>query len=203
MFQISTTAMPEFLRRLMAWGLVDAVLPFLLIFILVFAILQKVNVFEKRGINGALAFIIAGMVVVPHVLRYYPEGQDPITIMLGFLPTTMALLVAIIGVMLLLGLSGAGVPNAIVWFVALGALGILGFTILMSVMPGLFPSFEFLRDPGLQAVLIILIMIGLVGYFVFREGGSGPDDPHAWMQPWFSAPKRRNPPQGGGGGTGN
>jgi len=178
-------------QTLVDWGLVDALLPFILIFVLIFAILQKTKVFTKddgtkpdRKINGVLAFVIAAMVVVPHITNLYPPESDPINIIMAFLPHTAVILLAVLCVIVLLGLAGGEIPSLLLWAIALGALGFLLVIILMTMIPGFFPTAGFLRDPGTQALLIILLIMGLVGYFVIRD----PEESEGlgnWLKTWI------------------
>lgn len=176
-------------QTLVDWGLVDAILPFILIFVLLFAILQKTKMFKDetglgdRKINGLLALVIAALVVVPHVVQLYPAEQDPINIINQFLPTTAVILVAVLAVIMLLGLAGAAIPSALQWVVALFALGFLVVMILMAVIPGFFPTFYWLQDPTVQAIVIVLLLMGLVGWFVIREPGG--DDFKTWIDKWL------------------
>jgi len=195
LFQYPYTGGGGVWQTLVNWGFVDAFLPFLLIFVLIFAVLQRIGLFQEaegvpnRRINGVLSFIISAMVVAPHVMGIYPPEQDPIILMRSFLPTTAILLVVVLMVMILLGLAQAEIPNLMVWAVALVALGFLIFTILMAVVPGYFPTFDFLRHPRNQAIIIVLLIMGLVGWFVIRPpagtetGGFG-----AWVNRWMGAP---------------
>ncbi len=179
-------------QTLVDWGLVDAILPFILIFVLLFAILQKIKIFGEgagdtrtgdRKLNGLLALVIAAMVVVPHVAQLYPPEQDPINIINQFLPTTAVILIAILAVILLLGLAGAAIPSTLQWAIALVALGFLVVMILMAVIPGFFPTFYWLQNPTVQAVVIVLLLMGLVGWFVVREPGG--DDFKTWIDKWL------------------
>lgn len=167
------------MQALIDWGFIDAFLPFMLIFVLIFATLQKTKLFGEgadfdtrkpdRQINGVLAFVIAAMVVVPHIAGLYPPDSDPIIIINTFLPSTAVILIAVLCVILLLGLAGTEVPNVLLWSIALVAAGFLIFMILVAVLPGFLPTFDFLRDPAIQALIIILLVMGLIGYFVVRE----------------------------------
>lgn len=177
---------------LVDWGLIDAILPFILIFVLLFAILQKIGMFKgedakpDRKINGLLALVIAALVVVPHVVQLYPPEQDPINIINQFLPSTAVVLVAILAVILLLGLAGAQVPSAFQWLIALFALGFLIVMILMAIIPGFFPTFYWLNDPAVQALVIILLIMGLVGWFVIRGPSEG--DFAGFIDRWMKEP---------------
>jgi hypothetical protein len=193
LFQIGTYGGSNVFQYLYDWGLIDALLPFLLIFVLVFAVLQRVALFKNaqsqpdRRINGVLALIIGAMVVVPHIIGLYPETSDPIFIINSFLPHTAVLLIAILCVVLLLGMAGGTIPNLLLWAIALFAVGLLVFVILMAMIPGYWPTFDFLRDPAIQALLIILLVLGLVGYFVIREPG-GEQGFANWLNVWVGPP---------------
>ena len=177
------SAIQSLFQALVDWGFIDALLPFLLLFTVIFGILQKIALFhtgegaEKKAdkrINAVLGFIIAAMVVVPHIIGAYPPGQDPIDIINQFLPSTAIILLAVLCVILLLGLAGGEIPSFMLWTVALVALGFLIVMIFMAITPGFWPTFNFLRDPSIQALIIILLVMGLVGFFVIRE--PKPDD---------------------------
>ncbi len=162
-------------QTLIDWGFVDALLPFILLFALLFGILQKVPLFKDdqgkpdRRINGILAMIISAMVVVPHIVGLYPPQSDPINIINQFLPAAAVILVAILCIILLLGLSGTTIPNTLLWTIALVGVGFLVFIILVAMVPGFMPAFGFLSDPTIQALLIVLLTMGLVAYFIVRE----------------------------------
>ncbi len=177
-------------QTLVDWGFIDALLPFILIFVLLFAILQKIGLFKDdkgqpdRRINGVLALIISAMVVAPHVVGLYPPQADPIIMINLFLPNAVMLLVAILCVILLLGLAGGAIPSLLLWAIALVALGLLLITVLIAVVPGFFPTFGFLSNPSTQALIIILVTMGLIGYFVMREPESAPGFGD-WVKKWL------------------
>jgi len=60
----------DFFRAADAWGLTDVILPFMLIFIIFFAILEKAKVLgnEKKNLNIGVSLIVSLMVVIPHIL---------------------------------------------------------------------------------------------------------------------------------------
>ena len=136
MFQVYGSS--NFFQTLRDWGFVDAFLPFALLFVLFFAVLIKINIFEERKINGLLAFLLSAMIVVPHVLGIYPPEVNPILLIMQFLPHTGVLLLAVLCVLLLLGLAGGEYPSWMTGLVGLVAAGILAFVILSSILPGFF-----------------------------------------------------------------
>ena len=165
-----------------SWGLQDAILPFLLIFTLLFAVLQKISIFTKtetggvakpdRKINGILSFVIAALVVIPHITGYYSTAfgpnSDPVVVINTFLPATAILLLVMLMVIILTGFVG-GVPNTVIRLVAIVATLVLLITIVSEAWPGLAPAWLQFSDPNLQALVIVLLVFGLVVWFVTKD----------------------------------
>ncbi len=198
LFQYGSYAGRGVFQTLIDWGFLDALLPFILIFTIIFAVLQRVKLFGEgtgdarkgdRRINGIIALVIAAMVVVPHITGLYSPDSDPVNIINTFLPQTAVILVAILCVVLLLGLAGGEIPSVMLWAIALVALGFLVFMILMAILPGWWPTFSFLRDPSVQALIIILLVLGLVGFFIIREPPKPNETPFkSFLKNWMGAP---------------
>ena len=95
-------------RILESWGLMDALLPFLLIFTIIFAVLEKSKILgdEKRNMNSAIALIFALIVVVPHLTGNLPAGYDPVLIINSALPSVSLVVVGVIALMILIGVFG-------------------------------------------------------------------------------------------------
>ena len=89
-------------------GFIDVILPFLLVFTIMFAILQKTQVLgeKKKNFNVVIALVSALLVVIPHVTNRYPAGSDPITIMNNAIPQVSLVLVSIIFLLILIGVFG-------------------------------------------------------------------------------------------------
>ena len=98
----------EFVRILDSWGLTDVMLPFLLIFVVIFAILQKAKIFgeDKKKFNLVFALVVGLLVVIPHVLNIYPPEADVVQIMNKALPQISIFAVAIVMLLILIGLFG-------------------------------------------------------------------------------------------------
>ncbi len=200
LFQYGGYSSTSLFQTLVDYGLLDALLPFLLIFIIVFAVLQRLALFGTPGtgpneprvpdrrINLVLSIVVALMIVVPHVVGLYPFDSDPIILINTFLPHTAVLLIAILCVILLLGLAGGEVPSLFLWVIALVAVAILVFVILMATIPGFFPWFDFLRRPDWQAGLIIVLTAALVVYF-FSRGDDDQTDFGGWVTGWLGRPQ--------------
>ncbi len=160
---------------LQQWGLLDAFLPFLLFFAIIFATLQKVKLFtsgdknEKpdRKMNGTIAFVIAALVVTPHITRSYPPQFDPVNIVLNILPQAGLLLLTLFLVLVMIGMV-AKPTESVSMFVTLGFLVMLGGVILLAIWPAFTPDWIRL-DPNMTALIITLLVFGGIVYFITAE----------------------------------
>ena len=101
----SAFKLEEFGRILESWGLIDVLLPFLLIFTLIFAVLEKSKILgeEKKNLNTAIALIFALIVVIPHITGNLPAGYDPVLVINSALPSVSLVVVAVISLMIMIG----------------------------------------------------------------------------------------------------
>ena len=94
-------------RDLAIWR-VDVLLVFLLIFVIVYAILQKTRILGegKKNLNVVVALVVGLMVIIPHVMGTFPPNADPVIIISDALPSVSIVLVAIIFLLILIGVFG-------------------------------------------------------------------------------------------------
>ena len=99
-------AMQSALYSLESWGLTDVILPFVLIFTVIFAILQKAKIFgaESKKYNVVFALAISLLVVIPHVTGTYPAGLDAVDIINQAIPSISVLAIAVIMFLVLAGI---------------------------------------------------------------------------------------------------
>lgn len=173
------------------WGLRDAILPFLLFFAILFAVLQQVKIFKDgeegdRKINGILAFVISAMIVVPHILGKYTT-IDPVEIMYDILPASTIIIIALAIVALMVGLTGAPVPAPVMLMIVLTSIGVVVFFVLGTIFPNLTIGSGPLSDPKLQALLVVLLVFGLVTFFiVYKPKKREKEDlSHKWLREFF------------------
>src|SRR3989338_7755281 len=104
----SAYQLENFIRILESWGLTDIILPFLIIFIIMFATLQKTKILGegKRRFNVIFALAVAALVVVPHVLGTYPPQYDVVRMMKESIPNVSIIVVAIIMLLTIIGVLG-------------------------------------------------------------------------------------------------
>jgi len=196
------------------FGFLDFILPAILIFVLIFGILQLVGMFKTkkmrkvvnpethavtweaepvaagqppvmipdRKMNSIIAIAISLMITIPHAAGMYPENLDPIAMIAKILPSASVLLIAMFLVLLLLGFAGAEKSSLFQLVIAAVGVGLLVFIFATNIFPDLFPYFDFLKDPNIQALLIVLLTMGLVGYWVIRpEGPTMKERVKDWM----------------------
>jgi len=136
------------LYRLDNLGLTDILLPFLLIFVIVFAILQKTKVLgeERKNLNIIVALVVGLLVVIPHATGRFPPNADPVIIINDALPQLSIVLVAVIFLLVLIGAFGQD-------YVFLGV-----------AMPGWITAFSL--------VVIIIIFGGAAGWWSGQFGNN-------------------------------
>lgn len=168
------TVFQDALRLLEYWGLSDVILPFILIFTVTFAVLQKAKIFgEEKRYNTIVSLVLALGVVIPHSLGYYPYGTDVVEILNNALPNVSLVLVMIVMFLLLLGVMGAeptwggGGFGSFLMLVA----GFLVVVIFGSAA-GWWQNTGFLywlNDPDVQAAVLVIAVFGLIIYFVTKS----------------------------------
>jgi NADH:ubiquinone oxidoreductase subunit 3 (subunit A) len=206
-------------QYLQDFGFLDFVLPFILIFVVIFAILQMVPLFQvkkkdaqgnpekypaghpnagkdimlgDRKINALIGIAIALMVTIPHAAGIYPTDMDPVTLISSFLPSTVVVLAAVFVIMMLLGFAGASEKSALQLLIAAIGVGLLVFLFALNIFPTFFPSgFYWLADPTIQALLFVLLIMGLVVYWVMKPEPKPGEDLPTTLKAWMTV---RHPP---------
>lgn len=97
----------EVVRYLEKAGVSDVILPFFLVFVVIFATLSKTNILgKKKNYNAVVALVMALAVVIPHVTHKYPNNFDVVEIFNKVLPQVSLLIVAGFTLLLLIALFG-------------------------------------------------------------------------------------------------
>lgn len=172
-------ALYEVIRSWQEIGVYDVILPFLLVFTLAFAILEKSKIFgsEKRNINLIVGLILGLLFLQNNYLVYMVQR---------FLPNVSMMLIVFLMFLLILALFGG--ENA-AW--SGGALT-LGFivsvvTIILSLSTDWLPFGEWglldyynSLDPGTRGFIWLIILILVVVGFVTHEKKGGNDSGGFW-----------------------
>lgn len=171
----------NYIRTLDSWGLTDVLLPFALIFAILFAILQKAKIFGEDGrkINLVVAMVIGFMVVFPHVLGIYPVGWDVVEIMNSALPNVSLIVVAIVMALILIGLFGGEATwlgNRISGWIAVISFAVILF--IFGSSAGWWGNWvwwnNFLSEDAV-AIIVITLVFGVLVWFITSEPNNDPE----------------------------
>jgi len=167
----------EFIRILDSWGLTDVMLPFLLIFVIIFALMAKTRVLgeDKKKYNLVVALVIALLVVIPHVLNAYPPGADVVDIMNQSLPQVSLIAVAVIMLLILIGLFGGEAK----WMGSSlsGWIAIVAFIIILIIFGGAagwwanWTWFDNFFGAETVAVIVMILVFAIIVWWITRGEG--------------------------------
>lgn len=164
----------DFVYWLDYWGVRDIILPFILIFTIFFAMLQKIKLFGREGkkYNVVLSLSVALLVVIPHAMGIYPPESDIINIINDSIPEVALLVVVVVLVLMMLGMvAGRTVRPGSTWlnWIAIASVVILLLIFANAIFP--MPILNYI-DPAIQSLIVILLVFGLLIYWV-----AGPSKP--------------------------
>ncbi|MDD5086494.1 MAG: hypothetical protein PHV16_01950 [Candidatus Nanoarchaeia archaeon] len=163
----------DIFRTLENWGMLDVMLPFLLIFTLVFAVLQKAKIFgdDSKRFNVIIALVLAMVVVIPHIMGTYPRGQDAVVIINSFLPDIALVLVAIIMVLMLSGVFGYQTKDNNSGWILFIAFAVVIY--LFGISAGWWVKFNWFNiSSDTLTVVLVLLVFGIIIAVVTSEGGN-------------------------------
>ena len=160
---------------LQAYGVLDFLLPFILVFTIVYAVMQKTKILgDKKNFNVIIALVLGLLFVVPHITGAYPIGYDPVQVMNEALPSISLVAVAAIMLLLLMGIFGTKFAAAAAPVVALAAIGFVLyiFGAALNFWTGPYDAFTWWSTETTE-LLIIILVFGLVVWFIVREPSKG------------------------------
>lgn len=166
--------------QLQSFGLFDVLLPFVLIFTIVFAVLNKAKLFgpaaETRKYNVMIALCMGAAVIFPHVMGIYPPDGDIVNIINTSLPHVSVVLVAAIMALLIMGVFGAKIKiggNSLSGWLAVFAFGVIVFIFGDAANWWNAPWFgDVLGNSDLMALIIVILAFAIIIWFVTKT-----DDP--------------------------
>ncbi len=167
----------EFVRILDSWGLTDVMLPFLLIFVVIFALMAKTRVLgeDKKKYNLVVALVIGLLVVIPHVLDVYPEGGDVVDIMNTALPQVSLIAVAVIMLLILIGLFGGEAKwmgSSLSGWIAIVSLIII--LIIFGGAAGWWANWSWFDDffgAETVAIIVMILVFAIIVWWITRGEG--------------------------------
>ncbi len=157
------------------YGLLDVLLPFLLVFTIIFAVLQKSKILgEKKQFNVIIALVVAITFIAPHISGGYPTGYDPVLIVNQALPGISLVAVAVIMLLLLLGIFGAGFLEGAIPLIAIAAVAFVVWIFGSAAGFWTNPTTSFYWwTPELTQLLIVIAVFGLIVWWITKEDGKG------------------------------
>src|SRR3989338_5146073 len=167
----------DFVMILESWGLTDVMLPFLLIFVIIFAVLQKARILgeDKKKFNVIIALVMGLLVVITHVLNYYPPNGDPVDIMNQALPQVSLIAVAVIMLLILIGLFGGEskwMGSSLSGWIAIAAFIVV--LIIFGGAAGWWASWDwFYGTFGTEtvAVVVMVLVFAIIIWWITRGEG--------------------------------
>lgn len=161
-------ALQDIFFTLQQFGFTDVFLPFVLIFTIVFAVLQQIKLFGpgSKRFNGIIALALAIGVIIPHSLGTYPPGADIVQIINSALPNVSLVIVALVFILVIIGMFGGSAKwgeSSIGGFVTIIAVGLIVY--IFGNSAGWWESSGFmwwLSDPDIQATILIVVVFWII-----------------------------------------
>ncbi len=158
------SAFRDVIEQWARFGVFDVLLPLLLVFVLVFAILEKINVFKNRGVNLVIAL----------VLGFFAVTNPYVSVFFMYLFSNLAIGIAILLVMVVL-LGIALQPEEETWK---WVFGVGGFILLLIVLAkaGFFgyalgPNAFYWMQQNAASLILLLVVIGVVVFLLASVKG--------------------------------
>jgi len=161
---------------LYSYYFLHALLPFFLVFTIVFAVLQKSEILgkDKKNLNVMISAILGLMVVIPHLTGAYPRNADVVAILLGALPNISVVVIAIMMALLILGVFGAKVQlpgGSVSGYIVLLAFGIVVYVFgaQAGLWDNVFSRYSWWGYDTTSMLIVILIFAIIVWYITKDE----------------------------------
>jgi hypothetical protein len=164
----------NFIYQLEAMGIADVLLPFILVFTVVYAVLNKTKILgDRKQFHVIIALVMGMSVVIPHVVGTPILGFDPVVAINTALPQVSIIVIAILMVLVIVGVFGnewdIGGTSPAGWVVILAFISvalIFGSAVNLFSMPD---WLYFLEDPKIQSLIVMILVFGIIIYFVTKE----------------------------------
>ena len=148
-----------------SYGLSSVLLPFILVFAIVYAVLEKVGPFDRRGVNVVIAFVMGFLVA---------SNTTVVEIIATSLPNVSVILIAILSIILIIGIFGHKIDlagSSIGGFIAF-----LSFAVVIIIfgnaagwIPNLPNIFGFLTNPETRAIIVVFAIFFILIWYITKE----------------------------------
>ena len=183
---MADTVLGEAVEFLQDFGFFDVILPFLLVFTIVFGVLEKTKIFgtemiggkpyPKKNINSMMAFVVAFFVVT---------AKEIVAAIQTSLPMVSLILLAIVSFLMLIGSLATGENEFNFLEMFKGWRGFMVTLFFIAIVGIFFQSFGWLQPlwdyvsgqgQGLFIILVFVAIVGGVISFVIPKAPKEDDD---------------------------
>jgi len=146
----------------------DIILPFLLIFAITFAILQKIKLFGNDGKSRKIDMII-GLIIAFFLIMQ----QELVAVIQGFLPRVSMLILVLLMILLVVGIFAGGaewggsISGLAVIVSIIGVLWAIGASLKWNV-----PFLELFTEQDVAVIIVICVFV-LVIWLIVKEPTQG------------------------------
>jgi len=144
---------------------VEIILPFILVFLLVYALSKHIpHLGQNNKLRGLLAFLLGASVIIPQVTN---QGTNVVPVILQSIPIISLVIVITIGVLMVLGGTGNdGVVKA--GWLKWAALIVVIFIFISTVLAPQSTQFTF-GNEDIQKILMFLLIFGVITWFIMKK----------------------------------
>jgi phosphoglycerol transferase MdoB-like AlkP superfamily enzyme len=175
-------SLQNYLRTLEYWGISDVIIPFILVFTIIFAVLQKTKILGegRKNFNVVIALVMALAVIIPHVTGdyyglYSNTGFDVVEVINSALPNIALVGVAIIMLLLIIGVFGGNVDIA--------GTNLAGWAVIFSIVAVVYifgaaggawgkSAPRWVMNSDTQALVVMVLVFGIIIWFITKEDKS-------------------------------
>ncbi len=175
-------------------GIIDIIIPFILIFTVLFTVLKKVPILSEAKHHIAIALAITFLVIIPHITGTIDPRYDVINIINNSMPTVVLIIFIFLTALILLGLIKGG--EAVEFGeIAKGIMGIAAIVLVAIIFArsagylqySTWPTWLYwLDDPQLGALVIVILMFAAITWFITYEKTQG-KGAIAWLKKYLPA----------------
>ena len=175
---MATIGFESFIISLERVGFIDVLLPFLLVFTIIFAILEKTKILWEwqRNMNMVIAMHLALRGVITHIKVNLPACYYPVQIINAGLPSVSLVIIAIVSLMILVGVFA---HDRLLWgMTAPGWIGFVSIVIIAFIFGsaagwwqvGFLDWLDSIFGSDVIAVIIMILVFGIIIAFVTGGG---------------------------------
>ena len=154
-----------------SYGVMDFLLPFLLVFTIVYAVMRKTELFgDHKNTHAIIALVLGLIFVVPHITGNYPLGYDPVQVMNETLPSISLVAVAAVMLLLLMGIFGTDFSKSAAPFIAVIAIIFVAyiFGASLGLWRGPYDIFQWWSS-GVTELIVVILIFGIVVWFITKD----------------------------------